>query len=148
MTSSIRRNRNKIHGRILPRGGEQKERIWRMSKERRRAGRDSKTVKIEGRGTGGTFIEDDCVQCNRVGAAIPQLVTYSPLPPHLFPPSSSALPIFPVASLSFDDNNNDVVVVERRRRPPFIRFTRTGKEREIRLETNATFEAELTFKLP
>lgn len=98
--------------------------------------------------TGGTFIEDDCVQCNRVGAAIPQLVTYSPLPPHLFPPSSSALPIFPVASLSFDDNNNDVVVVERRRRPPFIRFTRTGKEREIRLETNATFEAELTFKLP
>lgn len=61
--------------------------------------------------TGGTFIEDDCVQCNRVGAAIPQLVTYSPLPPHLFPPSSSALPIFPVASLSFDDNNNDVVVV-------------------------------------
>lgn len=111
MTSSIHRNRNKIHGRILPRGGEQKERIWRMSKERRRAGRDSKTVKIEGRGTGGTFIEDDCVQCNRVGAAIPQLVTYSPLPPHLFPPSSSALPIFPVASLSFDDNNNDVVVV-------------------------------------
>ena len=68
--------------------------------------------------------------------------------PHLFPPSTSALPIFPVASLSFDDNNDDVVVVV------VVVVDDDGllssvslEEREIR-ETNATFEAELTFKLP